>query len=422
MRAALATRPVANRLEMPAALVVVFLAAIRYRFSPDIPVSFLLALVLAPIGLSVLRRFTGARAVALLALGAAATGWVISAVRIDVEVSSSLLTVNTVRVLSVALVLALLLWARTVLGIRRLVLTFGVGSLASLAVTGLNLDNIWKFNLSVPLTLILLCLPKVYGDRKMQVIAVLALSGISAFSDSRSMSAMLLITAALTLLLRPKKERVQRSRAWMALSQLAILGAAIYLLVQAVILEGLLGESVRARTEAQIETSGSAIVGGRPEMGATGALIGANPWGYGSGSLAGYQDVVVGKTGMSHLGYDPNNGYVERYMFGNGFEVHSVLGDLWIVFGPVGAVLGLAILGYALYSLGSGLASGLIASVVLFLGIRLVWDLAFSPFPSAMAYLPLTLAVLLPTARAPDDPGIGQDGPATAGTGMPPTS
>ena len=42
---------------------------------------------------------------------------------------------------------------------------------------------------------------------------------------------------------------------------------------------------------------------------------------------------------MSALNYDPNNGYVEQYLFGQGYEVHSVLGDLWIHFGVAGALL-----------------------------------------------------------------------------------
>lgn len=106
----------------------------------------------------------------------------------------------------------------------------------------------------------------------------------------------------------------------------------------------------------------------------------------------------IAKAGMAAIGYDPNNGYVDVYMFGYGFEVHSLLGDLWLLFGPLGAVLALTIVGYALFGLGTALSNGTAATVVVFLALRLSWDLAFSPFASAMVYLPLALAVTLPLA------------------------
>ena len=61
--------------------------------------------------------------------------------------------------------------------------------------------------------------------------------------------------------------------------------------------------------------------------------------GFGVGENPTPGDAYVAKAGMAAIGYDPNNGYVEHDMFGSGFELHSVFGDLWAHCGLVGLVL-----------------------------------------------------------------------------------
>ena len=71
-------------------------------------------------------------------------------------------------------------------------------------------------------------------------------------------------------------------------------------------------------------------------MAATRALFVHDPLGFGLGIIPSLTDITVAKTGMSAINYQPDNGYVERYMFGTQFEVHSVTGDLWALFGIPG--------------------------------------------------------------------------------------
>ena len=92
------------------------------------------------------------------------------------------------------------------------------------------------------------------------------------------------------------------------------------------------------------------------------------------------------------------DGYVETYMFGDGFEVHSLLGDLWILFGVAGLLLGLAILAFTVLGMARAVSLGAASAAMLFLSIRVCWDFGFSPFPSAMDTLMLALAVVLPLA------------------------
>lgn len=384
------------------AFVAVFLIAVRYRFPPDIPIGFLVALALLPVSGRFVLRYRGVALIGAATIVAAVSGQILTLAAVPSgQVNGSLLTVQTWRVVGILLVVAALLWARSTIGSQRLIVTFALGSVASLAFTGVNFDNIWKYSLAVPVTLLSLSLPFVYGRRLPQLIVVLVLAAVSAFGDSRSSAGMLLIAAALTFLQRRRGSvAATKGRAWAAIGQLALVGVGAYLVIQAAILEGALGAAVESRTEAQIAQSGSAIVGGRPEMGAAVALISGRPWGFGAGSLVSYDDLRIAKEGMLQLGYDPNNGYVEKYMFGYGYEVHSVLGDLWILFGIAGAVLAVLIVGYALFGLGLKMVSGTAATIVIFLTLRLTWDLAFSPFASAMIYLPLALAITLPKRDA----------------------
>jgi hypothetical protein len=211
---------------------------------------------------------------------------------------------------------------------------------------------------------------------------------------------MMLIAAAVVL---TRGGRQTRRRSLPAIMRVLVLCLGGYYFVEAAALEGVLGEGAQQRTLEQINRSGSLLVGGRPELAATVALLLARPLGFGAGALATPTDVLTAKEGMSLVGYDPNNGYVERYMFGHGFEVHSFLGDLWILFGPVGGLLALLVVAAVSWGMVLGLARGTIAGVVVFLSIRTIWDFAFSPFSSVMITVMLALAVALP--RRDGSPG-----------------
>jgi hypothetical protein len=384
------------QVEHVAALAITFVLGLRYSLSPDVPIGFLLAGGLLPVTVVMMRRHRGAYLICLLALAAAVSGLVLTWFAAGHGLADhSRAIVQTARVLGLGLGTLALLWARSVVGTRKVVLVYGLGVLAHLFVVGMDPRNHWKFSYSVPVTLIVLSLPFVYRRRWVEMAALGALAGMSVLNDSRSAAAMMLIAAALVVTQgTPKKGR--RTHSVMVLVRLVLIAVAGFYLVQALILEGTLGESARERTIEQSQTSGSVLLGGRPELGASFELITHRPQGYGAGTLASVPDVNIAKTGMASLGYDPNNGYVEIYMLGDGIEVHSLLGDLWILFGIPGALLAFAVLGYAVYGLARAMSERVASGVLLFLVIRLVWDFAFSPFPSAMETLMLALALALP--------------------------
>lgn len=380
------------------AFAVAVLSAQRFRLPLDMPAGVLVCILLLPVSLGALRRYRFAPTVALVAVLAAANGIVLTEFARGWNATSTrMMTANTILVLGVVATAIALLWARSIIGARLMVLGFGIGMLLSVITRGVNWDNPWKFTFSVPVILIVLSLRHVWGRRRAQVVALVALAGLSAVQDSRSLTGMLVVVIAL-LLTQDAPGTSGSGRALLIAVRVALVGIAGYFLVQAALLDGALGEQARARSLTQIERSGSLLTGGRPELGASIALLTARPWGYGSGVLPTGEQIQLAKTGMVALGYDPDNGYVNRYMFGNGFEVHSLTGDLWILFGVFGLALA-AVLAVAIgSSLVTRLAAGTLSAVGAFLALRLMWDLAFSPVGSAALTLAVTLAVLLPRA------------------------
>jgi hypothetical protein len=322
--------------------------------------------------------------------------------------------VQTARVLGLAFGTMALLWARSVAGARLTVLVYALGFLVGVAAFGEDPAN-WKFSLSVPVTLLVLSLPQVHGRAKFETIALVALAAVSALNDARSGAAMMLIAATLVITQRVGFSGGGRRSMLLILGRLALVAVAGFYSVQALVLDGALGEAAKDRTVEQIQTSGSVLVGGRPELGASIALIAHQPTGYGAGALASPSDIAVAKEGMGRLGYDPDNGYVEIYMFGTGFEVHSLLGDLWILFGLAGMLLAVAVLGFALLGLAHALSRRVATGALVFLVIRCVWDFAFSPFPSAMETLMLALAVSLPLVGGDRAAAVNAPGEPTPG-------
>lgn len=389
-------------LERTVASVAALVIGFRYRLPPDIPIGYLLAAALLPVSIAMWQLYRGARLITVVALLAAISGlfltWHAAAAG---TADQSLTIVQTARVLGLALGTLALLWVRSVVGSRVTVFMFGIGTLLTVGLAGINYDNPWKFSFSVPVTLLLLSLPWVYRRRNIEFLVLTALGGVSALNDSRSAAAMMLIAAALVLTRRGQVQRTARS-IWPTVVRLAALCVGGFYLLQAAALEGVLGEGAQQRSLEQIDRSGSLLVGGRPEVGASIALLTDRPLGYGAGALVTPTDVLTAKNGMTVVGYDPNNNYVEGYMFGYGFEVHSFLGDLWILYGLAGAILAVLVVGAVTWGMVRGLTQGAVSGVLVYLALRTLWDFGFSPFPSVMITVILALALALPERTSED--------------------
>lgn len=322
-------------------------------------------------------------------------------------------------VLGLACGIGATIWARSRTSVTVVGAMFGFGMLLGINPGGgMFAENPWRFGFSLPVTVIVLALAAWWGKRWVDVVAVLALAGISAVNGGRSASAILLMVALLVLWQswgRPASSRLAALRTVILFGMLA---AGTYLSVQAAILEGALGESAQDRTELQLSLSGTLITGGRPEIGATTALMAESPGGFGGGSLPSMADVLVAKTGMAALGYEPNNGYVENYLFGSGFELHSVIGDFWAWYGIPGLILAilLAVFFVSRVSVLTTMRSA--SALVLFLAVKAMWDLMFSPAETSLTTLVLGVALMAPTMAArPQGDGRTNELDPSAGPG-----
>jgi hypothetical protein len=380
------------------ALLCVVLTAMRLDLSFGLTAGLALAVVLLPLWVPWVRSsrwITGMTALAVA--GAAWSVWLTVWHSDSRTVSTAGLLESVFGVLGLACGIGCALWARSRTSVWVVGAAFGVGLLLSVNPSSDGFaENPWRFGFSLPVTIIVLAVAARWRSRWVDVVAVLALAGVSAANGGRSTSAILLMVALLVVWQSWGRPASSRLAALRTLILFGLLAFGTYLSVQAAILEGALGESAQLRTELQLSTSGTLITGGRPEIGATAALMSASPAGFGGGSVPSMTDVLVAKSGMAALGYDPNNGYVEKYMFGTGFELHSVIGDLWAWCGIPGLALA-AVLLLFLVARTAVLTTGRAASaLLLFLGVKSIWNLLFAPLESALTVLVLAVALMAP--------------------------
>jgi hypothetical protein len=389
------------------AVLAIILIAIREPIQQGLEVGHVAAVLLAPLWIPAFLRHRGAPVLAgLVLLSVAAGAWLTGFASTDHATSSTEGVSATVLSLGVLASVGLIVWARTLMHDATVAVWFGLGMVAGINPgSTLFSTNPWKFGLSVPLAVLLLALAWRSGRRWVAVIFLVALIVMAGTNDARSELAILLLVLLVVLWdLRPDTGR--RGSVASTLLALAGLAVVVYQAGQALILEGYLGESTRQRTERQLDEAGSVIAGGRPELGAATALFQHHPWGFGSGTLPNLTEIQVAKTGMAALNYDPDNGYVENYMFGSSYELHSVMGDLWTRFGLAGILLTVAILTILLAAAGTAMTHRMAAALLVYVVVKSLWNIPFSPLFSAVPLLVLALGLsLAPPARRPSAAG-----------------
>lgn len=398
-----------NRWIAVAALV---LTGLRVRVVQEVVPGLIVAVVLLPVWLPALRRFVGARL--LLGLGVLALlngAWLTVWSSADHEISSGLATSTSLVLAGLLGGVGVVLWARTLLPAPWVGIWLGLGALAAAVARPDTWGvNPWKFALAVPVSIIVLSAARLWRRRTVDVGALVVLALFSATQDSRSAFALYLVAAALLLWQAvPSRVKGEASSWRRRLQVLAVMGAVVaatYNLGVSLILEGHLGESAQQRTLDQIRTSGSLLLGGRPELAATVALMQERPLGFGPGTLPSPSDVATAKTGMSTIHYDPDNGYVERFMFGTQFRLHSVVGDLWAAFGIAGAALALAILVLVVLALAGAVTAKQASGMTVWLTFLTAWNLMFGTLNgSTTAFVAVLGLALLQRGTSPEDPG-----------------
>lgn len=390
--------------ERVVAAIIVFCLGMKTSIHAGITVGTVLGLLMVPVWGPEIRR-RGRFAIALFVLSALALfsglalTWASSS---DHSISTRQIITFTALLAQFVVGAGVLWWAQRPLGIRMMGVIFGAGVLAQGVLVGAEgTGNPWKTLYAVPLAMILLSLTYKARTRMWDVVVLLVLAGASATQDSRSYSATFLIALTLVLWQMRPQTMTRRTSSWLTAAFIAAIGWAVYRLGQALLVAGYLGANAQARTIAQIRQAGSLIYGGRPELKATLALIRDDLWGHGLGVLANFHDLNVAKSALSSVIYNPNNGYVEHFMFGTDIELHSNFGDLWTHFGLAGIALCVLIAAVALRAVIVMVSRREASGLVLFLGAWSLWNLLFSPFYSSLTQLILLFGIV---AYRPDEP------------------
>ena len=395
--------------EPPLAAVLLVLVGWRTQIAGGLRISDCAALAALPVTWSAVHRSRRFSLLLTIALLAAAAGCVLSlSVGDRFNVSSSIQRDQLLFAIGLPAAVAAFVWGRERLGIEGAVIAFGTGVILSSLHLLRSSPNPWKTGLGAAVSVVVLALAHRFG-RGGQLLAAAVLGGIFLFRDSRGSTGMLmLIVALLTWQIISDRLRTKTlTPASLRLRQILLLTgltAAAVLAVVAASLAGYLGEDVQERTAAQSRGSTNLLFAARPELGASWALLTHRPWGYGAGVQPRYEDVRIAMQGMASLHYSPDNGYVHKYMFGHGFELHSGLVDAWIALSVPGAVLIALVAWLGLLALWDNLGTARLRAWLLFTVLLVLMNAAIGPLPVLPPYLVLaagTALCLEPSAPPP---------------------
>jgi hypothetical protein len=366
------------------------------------------AVILLPLWITSVRRYSGAFVIGVLALAAVPSGLVLSelsAVDHSVHLGNQLVAVAVL--LSGIGAIGLLLWARTLLPLHQVVALYGAGAVAC----GLQGDGVsWKFNLAVPVTFLVLGIIEGRQSRVAPAVAIIGLGMMGINDDARSYFGMCVLAAMLSLWQIRSRAGTGALSRWFPAILIAGGAAAIYFLASALLTSGYFGLELQERSVTQIQTSGSLIAGGRPEWAATRELMRTNPEGYGIGVVPTWEDLMIGKKGLASIDVD-TGGYAAHFMFGGEFRLHSVIADLWVGYGLVGLALGFSMAWNIVRALSSSIADRKAATSVIFACTLALWYLLFGPLYSNWLEVCVAVGlVLIPAAHRGRPPAL-EDGP-----------
>lgn len=392
--------------------------AMRNSVGPDVTPGLIVAMLLTPVWLPSLSRFWGGRLVAGGLVAALVSGYLLATLGTGHQILTHAQLYSTGLILTLIGGVGVVLWSRTYLSVGAVGVCFGVGLVVDAVLGGasdLAAGNPLKYTWSIPVTVLVLGAAALSRAKLLDLFVLAVLCAALTVVDARALFGVCFL--ALTLVIWQLRPVITtRARSWLrTVTFVGALVVVIYQLSTALVLDGALGTDAQVRSEAQIQASGSLLLGGRPELGATLSLMAHRPMGFGSGVVADAEDIAVAKKGMASLGYDPDNGYVDNFMFGDEVELHSVFGDLWARFGVVGlavaAMMAVQVIRGIVVRISQRAAGGL----VVVLGCYTMWNVLFSPIRASVPLLIITIGLLLTVPAAAGAQGAARGTAADAG-------
>ncbi|WP_375492334.1 hypothetical protein [uncultured Jatrophihabitans sp.] len=375
-----------------------FLVGLHFVVHGGVDLSAGLAVVLAAIWLKNLARFSGAWLLIVTGVIAIVWGWFLG----DVAVADGYFLSSSDRVQtaaefgSVLVGVGLLLWVRTVVSMPVLGTAFGLGLVINAQLFGEHSADLRKYTWGLPLSVLAISLAMFAKRRWVVCVVVVVLAIVAVGFSDRSYSAALLLTLLLYLACSRRARSTAEIPTGLVAAFIVAVAGAIFWLGQTLLVAGFLGKHAQLRTIDQIRASGSLLLGGRPEMAATFALMRHRPVGYGVGVIPQGKDVLVALGELRKASPNIDNDYVTTYLFGGRIELHSVVGDLWAAFGLPGLLFALLIAVLTLRGIAVFVSRRTGTPLALLAGVWTMWNVGFSPFLSSMTAMTLGLALVLP--------------------------
>ncbi len=315
------------------------------------------------------------------------------------ESLARILFLANVLVASIALV-----WCAERLNCYRAIAIYCAASITA-SVTGLLVttanDNPWKYVYAWPVTVLVLVLLRNWPVMVV-CIAIPTFLTLCLIYGYRSHAGFLLIATVVAIASsRRSIARMTRRRTATTLMLVAIVTICVYQGVSWAAGNGYLGQTLQQHAYAATSGRSSGIVASRPEFAAATKLITENPLGLGPGIIPSEGDRALGRSAILAINPYTSQQYLDDYLFAGALEVHSLLGDLWLLFGIAGAALCL----FAGYTVLRALAvvtyieNMSLRILVIFIATQSLWDIFFSPFYSAAPRLIIGATMLSLVAR-----------------------
>lgn len=370
----------------------------------------LAAVALLPVWVTAIPRYRGAGTIVVLSVLGLASGALLAAwSSLDHAFSPRQAAETGFLVLTAVGGIGLLLWARRLLPLWTVAVAYGAGELVMGILDAPDSANPYKFELALPLTIIVLAVADARRGRLPALAALAVLGGLNILNDARSAFGFCLVAAALVLWQARPTIRHSGGSRWKSILLLGGIATGGYVAISELLVAGALGAEVQTRSITQIEQTGSLLLGGRPEWTAAWTLMQERPLGFGLGTVPNAADVHLAESGFAVTNIPTAEGYIKNYMFGGRFELHSIVADLWSNLGVIGVALGLVMAGLLIHSFAELLSRRRAGALTCFLVLSSLWYLAFGPIPANLPDVALTLGLLLLPRRVADGYGVKED-------------
>ncbi|SNR96788.1 hypothetical protein [Blastococcus mobilis] len=381
------------------------LIGFRYQLQPGLTTDIVATVLTLPLWISVVAAYKHIRPLiatgVIMVLASLLLSWDTAASQpVSWETASGVVRFAVFTIMS----LGPLCWARTRIGVVGIALAYSAGAmLRGLLSSAVDIGLLWKYGLALPVAYLLLAVLVATRARMrtcMTTFCMLALVGV--LNDYRSYTGICLLTALLLVVHRrqPLHSRALHKPLRTA-ALITALAASVYYLFSAAAVGGLLGSDIQAVSKSQAGGDSIALIlGGRPEWAATLSLMMNNPTGYGAGAVPTSIDLAWAKEGLSSTTLGIGGNYVNDYMFGGAFKLHSLIADFWVNFGLPGLAWTLALAAFFVMRLTRAPGDPARRAMVSFASIAGIWFLLFGPILSNLPDVIFLVALVAEGAKS----------------------